>query len=66
MNNSVFGKIMENVKNYRDIKLVTANAQRRKYASEPNYMTPKYFSKDLMAIEIRKTEVLMIKPVCLG
>ena len=66
MNNSVFGKTMENVRNHRDIKLVTTNAQRRKYVSEPNYMTSKCFSKDLMAIEMRKTEVLMNKPVCLG
>ena len=29
-------------------------------------MTSKCFSKDLMAIEMRKTEVLMNKPVCLG
>ena len=66
INNSVFGKTMENVRNHRDIKLVTTNAQRRKYVSEPNYMTSKCFSKDLMAIEMRKTEVLMNKPVCLG
>ena len=66
MNNSVFGKTMENVRNHRDIKLVTANAQRRKYVSEPNYMTSKCFSKDLMAIEMRKREVLMNKAVCLG
>ena len=57
---------MENVRNHRDIKLVTTNAQRRKYVSEPNYMTSKCFSKDLMAIEMRKTEVLMNKAVCLG
>ena len=63
MNNSVFGKTMENVRNHRDIKLVTKNAQRRKYVSEPNYMTSKCFSEDLMAIEMRKTEVLMNKPV---
>ena len=66
MNNSVFGKTMENVWNHRDIKLVRTNAQRRKYVSEPNYMTSKCFSKDLMAIEMGKTEVLMDKPVCLG
>ena len=57
---------MENVRNHRDIKLVTTNAQRRKYVSEPNYMTSKCFSKDLMAIEMRKIKVLMNKPVCLG
>ena len=66
MNNSVFGKTMENARNHRDIKLVTTNVQRRKYVSEPNYMTSKCFSKDLMAIEMRKTEVLLNKPVCLG
>ena len=52
MNNSVFGKTMENVRNHRDIKLVTTNAQRRKSVSEPNYMTSKRFSKDLMVIEM--------------
>ena len=37
MNNSVFGKTMENVRNHRDIKIVTTNKQRNKFASEPNY-----------------------------
>ena len=66
MNNSVFGKTMENVRNHRDIKLVTTNAKRRKYASEPNFMTSKCFSEDLMAIEMRKTKLMMNKPVYLG
>ena len=66
MNNSVFGKTMENVRNHRDIKLVTNDAQRRKYVSEPNYHTGKHFSNNLMAIEMRKTKVVMNKPVYLG
>ena len=66
MNNSLFGKTMENVRNYKDIKLVTNNAQRKKRVSEPNYMTSKHFSEDLMAIEMRKTKVIMNKPVYLG
>ena len=43
MNNSVFGKTMENVRNHRDIKLVTTEKQRRKLVSEPNYHTTKHF-----------------------
>ena len=43
MNNSVFGKIMENVRKHRDIKLVTTEEKRIKLASEPNYHTTKHF-----------------------
>ena len=43
INNSVFGKTMENVRNYRDIKLVTTDKRRNKLDSEPNYHTSKKF-----------------------
>ena len=66
MNNSVFCKTMENVRNHRDIKLVTTNTKRTKYVSEPNFMSSKCFSEDLIQIEMRKTKVLMNKPVYLG
>ena len=66
MNNFVFGKTMENVRNHRDIKMVTTNERRRKLMSKPNYHTDKHFSKFLMAIEMRKTKVIMNKPVYLG
>ena len=49
MNNSVFGKTMENVRKHRDIKLVTTEEQRSKLVSEPNYHTTKYFSENLLA-----------------
>ena len=54
MNNSVFGKPMENVRNHRDIKLLITNKQRNKFASEPNFDTPKYISKDLLTMEMKK------------
>ena len=56
MNNPVFGKTMENVRNHRDIKIVTTDKRRSVLASEPNYLSTKYFSKDLLIMEMRKTE----------
>ena len=44
MNNSVFGKTMQDVREHRDIKLVTTDKKRYQVASEPNYHTTKYFS----------------------
>ena len=66
MNNSVFGKTMENVRKHRDIKLVTTEEKRIKLVSEPNYDKTKRFSENLLAIEIKKTKVKMNKPVYLG
>ena len=61
MNNSVFGKTVENVRNHRDIKLVTSNKRRKRLVSEPNYHSCKKNSDHLMAIEMKKT-VKMTKP----
>ena len=66
MNNSVFGKRMENVRKHRDIKLVTTEEKRIKLVSETNYHTTKQFSENLLEIEIKKTKVKMNKPVYLG
>ena len=66
MNNSVFGKTMENVRKHRDIKLVTTDEKRNKLVSEPNYHTTKRFSENLLAIEMKKAKVKMNKPVYLG
>ena len=66
MNNSVFGKTMENVRNHRDIKLVTSDKRRSILASEPNYHSSKCISKGKMIIEMRKVKAKMNKPVYLG
>ena len=50
MNNSVFGKTMENVRKHRDMKLVTADKKRNQFVSEPSYHTTRYFLENLLAI----------------
>ena len=66
MNNSVFGKTMENIRKHRDIKLVTTDKKRSKLVSEPNYHTINLISKNLSIIEMKKTKVNMNKPIYLG
>ena len=66
MNNSVFGKTMENIRKHRDIKLVTTDRKRSKLVSEPNYHTINLISEDLSIIEMENTKVKMNKPIYLG
>ena len=66
MNNAVFGKTMENVRKHRGIKLVTTERRRNYLVSEPNYHTTKFFTENLLATEIKKTEITTNKPVYLA
>ena len=66
MHNSVFGKTMENVRNHRDIKLITSEKRRKQLVSEPNYHSSKNISNHLIAIEMKKTRVKMTNPLYLG
>ena len=65
MYNAVFGKIMENVRKHRNIKHVTTKRRRNYLVSEPNYHK-NFFTENLLAIELRKTQILINKPVYLG
>ena len=66
MNNTVFGKPMENVRQHRDIKLVATKRRRNHLVSKPNYLT-KRFSQNISQQKKQKkeTEMLMNKPICL-
>ena len=57
---------MENVKKHRKINLVTAEKRRTYLVSEPNYHTTKFFTENVLAIEMKKTQILMNKLVHLG
>ena len=54
MNNAVTRKTMENIRKDGDIKLVTIERRKKYLVSEPNYHTIKFFTKNLLAIEIKK------------
>ncbi len=72
MNNSVFGKTMENLRKRVDIKIVRTNGndkekeQIRKIIAKPNYNRAVIFSEDLSALHVHKTRLKLNKPVYVG
>ena len=66
VSNSVFGKTMDNVKKHGDFKLVMTEKRRNYLVSEPNYHTTKFFAENYLAIELKKPQIYMNKPVYLG
>ena len=66
MNNSVFGKTMENIRNHKNMKLVTSDKKYLKYVMKPNFKDGFPLSKHSFAVEMGKTEIKMNKPVYLG
>ena len=66
MNTTDFGKTMENVRKHRNTKIVTTERRRDYLVSGPNYHTTKFLKENVLTIVIRKTQMLMNKPVYLG
>ena len=66
MNNSVFGKTMENIRSRVDIRLVNNEAKAKKLAAKPNYKHCNIFDENLVAIHMKKTKLVFNKPVYLG
>ena len=50
----------------RDIKIVTIEKRTNYLVSEPNYHTAKFYIENLLAVEMKKTQIIMNKPVYLG
>ena len=68
MNNSVFGKTMENLRNRTDVKIVRSweTDKIRKLVSSPSYDRYNVFGNDMAGIHMRKTRLVLNKPVYTG
>ena len=66
MNNAVFGKTMENIRNRVNIKLVNTGEKFKKLVAKPNYESRIIFNENLVSVHMKKTSLTMDKPVYLG
>ena len=66
MNNSVFGKTIENIRKRQNIILVDDRKKAVKLTSRPNFDRATIFDKNLIAVHMKKTEVYFNKPVYVG
>ena len=66
MNNSVFGKTMENIRKHRNIKLVTTEEKYLRTVMKPNFKSGVLFGENLMGCEMGKIKVVVNKPVYPG
>ena len=62
INNEVFGKTMENVRNRIDLTLVSNEKDYLKWTSKPRYMSHKIFEINLVAIRKNKVTLTLNKP----
>ena len=66
MNNSVFGKTIENIRKRQNIELVDNRKKAAKLTSRPNFDRATIFDKNLVAVHMKKTEIYFDKPVYVG
>ena len=66
MNNSVFGKTMENIRKRVDVRLVTDEKKLLKITSKPTYVSSKIFNKNLVAVHKIKETLTLNRPANVG
>ena len=66
MNNSVFGKTMENIRNRVHVRLVNNQNKAKKLISKPNFRQCTIFDENLVAIHMKRTKLTFNKPVYCG
>lgn len=66
MNNSVFGKTMENIRNRMDVRLVSKRKEAQRLSAKPNFKQLTIFNEDLIAIHMKRTKLVFDTPVYCG
>ena len=66
MNNSFFGKTMENLRKRVDVRLVTNEKKLDKLTSKPKYVSSKIFKENLMAVHKKETLLTLNRPAYVG
>ena len=66
MNNSVFGKTIENIRKRVDVKLVNDEKKRTKLVSQPNFKRMTIFTEDMAGIEMKKKAIRLMNPIYCG
>lgn len=66
MNNSVFGKTMENIRKRVNVKLITDEKKLIKYSSKPTFVSSKIFNEKLVAIHNVQQFLLLNRPAYVG
>lgn len=66
MNNAVYGKTMENIRNRVDVQLVNNEQKAKKLVSAPTFKRFKIFENDLVGVERVKKTLTLNKPIYVG
>jgi hypothetical protein len=66
LNNAVFGKTMENVRNRVDIRLINDEEIFKKTSAKPNFEMAQIYDENLVAVQMKKTKTILDKPIYVG
>ncbi|XP_046570051.1 uncharacterized protein LOC124278380 [Haliotis rubra] len=66
LSNAVYGKQLQNVRNYKQIELITTEERLRKYTAKPNFKSVNIFSENLVVVSMERVSVTLNQNVSVG
>ena len=66
MNNSLFGKTMENLHDRVNIKLIHSERKLKRYCAKPSFKRIQFFNENLVGVENAKAKLFLSKPLYVG